>query len=60
MTTAKNDAFIFLLGWIDFGGSENIFVGRGKGEMSKFLVGVGTPPIPPVVKNLYININDIY
>ena len=40
MTAAKNEVFIFLLGWIVFwwGGNKNLV---GKREMSKFLAGVG-------------------
>ena len=44
MTTAKTDAFIFLLGWIDFW--------WGGGEWANFLL-VGDSPIPPVGKTLY-------
>ena len=45
MTTTKNDVFIFLLGWIDFGEEINIWWGV-EGGMSKVLAGGGTPPIP--------------
>ena len=43
MNTAKNDIFIFLLGWIDFWWEE-IKIRWGRGWISKFLVDGGTPP----------------
>ena len=50
-STAKNDAFTFLLGWIDFW-----WGGSGEGGDSKFLAG-GDSPHPPSRKNpIYIYI----
>ena len=48
MTTAKTDAFIFLLGWIDFWW-EGIKIWWGGGEWANFWL-VGDSPIPPVGK----------
>ena len=47
MAIAKNDVFIFLLGWLLMGGNKNLV---GRRWMSKFLVGGGDSPIPPVGK----------
>ena len=53
MTTTKNDAFIFLLGWIDFWWG-------GEGEWANFWLVGATSPIPPVGKTLYIYIYILY
>ena len=53
--SAKNDVFIFLLGWTDFwwGGNKNLV---GRGEWANFWLVVVTFFIPPVGKALYIYI----
>ena len=45
MTTAKNDVFIFLLGWIDFWW-EGIKILLGGGEWAHFLLVGGLPRSP--------------
>ena len=53
MATAKNDAFIFLLGWIEGKG----WWGRGAEGGNEQIFGWlgGLPPIPPVGQTLYIH-----
>ena len=51
MTTAKNDVFIFLLGWIDFWW-EGIKIGR-EGVNKQIFGWWGDSPIPPVKKTLF-------